>query len=363
VGDHHESTGAEAINRQFLASIGVRTKCLDALVDQLHADFSEAAGGYRAYRYLPLRQRAIVSDQILGAAQATKTNLVEARVSEQNIGELLADGVPYGKQSVNEWERGVRTEMAFVGFFRAIGSCLDCLATVTVGVLRLPLPIRRVSYKKLLGLTEKVVASYPAWVELKAFIEKQSENPPGWLGWTLEMRHAYMHRARLMNILMPRKTEAPHIALPERVLGEIMRERLRFEPYFRRHPWLPDMQHLADPNSDDLTDAIITEPAVQTVRGVFESTNRLVEDLAERLLTVWIDPEFDIAPPGELWKIEPPVQGSFSGFAPSSLPDGLSALAVNPREKERIALASRLHQEKLPKDVARKEAENGASPR
>lgn len=110
-------------------------------------------------------------------------------------------------------------------------------------------------------------------------------------------------------------------------------------------------------------DAIITEPAVQTVRGVFESTNRLVEDLAERLLTVWIDPEFDIAPPGELWKLEPPVQGSFSGFAPSPLPDGLSALAVSPREKERIALASRLQQEKLPKDVARKERRRRASPR
>jgi hypothetical protein len=336
---------ADAALWQFLSQMGVQTARLHALIDRLRTDFLAEEGGYRAFHDLPLLQRAIISDQVLGAAQATGTNLGETRMYEQDLGELLTGGVPFAEPSVEERERQVRVDMAFVGFFRAIGSCLDCLTAVTTGVLRLPFSIRRASFTQLLNLSDRDTTNEPWWTALKTLVDTRSDDPPGWLRWTLEMRNAYMHRARLMNLYLQRETKVPELALPSHVFREVLLERARFEAYFRRRPWLPDLQHLAD--SRALSDAIVTEPAIQTARGLFETTNGLVEDLAELLMNAWVDVEFKIPSPREEWAIESPLEVDFSGFASAPLPKNLSAMAINPRDAERVALATRLQQEKL----------------
>jgi hypothetical protein len=313
---------------------------VQALADRLLADFSAGAGGYALFAALPLLERAVVSDQLLSAAQAVVTNLGEARMHEQDLARRLRNGVPFAEPTAARAEEAIRQEMDFVGFYRAIGSALDCAAATAIGVSRLPYSVRRASFNDLLRITPEAAAEHEEWERLRALIAAHADTPPGWLRWTIEMRNAYMHRARLMNLNLQRDLELPRLALPAYVMRQLARERVRFEPHARRRPWAPDMQHLAQ---GGLPDAIIAEPAVQTMRGVFTSSNSLVERLAELALEVWVVGS-EIPVPIERWKLEPRLEVDFAGFAPGELRQ-YSAVAVSPRDAERIALVARLQHE------------------
>jgi hypothetical protein len=281
---------------------------------------------------------------MLGGSQGVIRNFVEARLHEQDINSLLADGVPFAEATPEANEQSARIDMSFVGFFRAVGSALDCLAATAIGVLRLPFSIRRASFPGLLNLRGDVARRDPAWAQLKELISENADDPTGWLRWTLEMRHALMHRPRLMSILLPRETPEPRLWLPAPAARLLMRERLRFDPHFRRRPWLPDMQHLADPYLGGLPDAVFGEKATQTTRGCFEATNRLTEDIAGVLLEKWDDTDVRaIAPPTEAWAVEAPLAIAFEGFAPARLPADLAAGVISPHDEERIRLAADLH--------------------
>src|SRR4051812_37234228 len=78
----------------YFAAAGVACGRLRTLADRLEADFKAVDGGYAAFHSLPMPQRAIVSDQILGSASAIATNLLEAKLHEANLNSFLADGIP-----------------------------------------------------------------------------------------------------------------------------------------------------------------------------------------------------------------------------------------------------------------------------
>jgi hypothetical protein len=73
------------------------------------------------------------------------------------------------------------------------------------------------------------------------------------------MRHALMHRPRHMSFLLPRELAIPQVWLPESAVRPVVEARLRFDPHFRRKPWLPDMRYLADPLLGRLPDAVLGE--------------------------------------------------------------------------------------------------------
>jgi hypothetical protein len=328
----------------YVDSLGVQSGRLRALTDRLESDFRASDGGYGTLQALVMPQRAIVSDQILGGAQGTTRNLLEARLHERDVNSLLAEGVPLDEPTPEGHERDAKIDMGFVGFFRGLGSALDCIAGTAIGVLRLPFSIRRASFSKLLGLNENLAGQHQSWNELKELIAEQADEPPGWLRWTLEMRHAFMHRPRLMSLMLPREAPEPPLWLPNPAKRLLMRERLRFDPHFRRRPWLPDMQHLADPQLGGFPQAVLGERATQTVRGCFEATNMLTERLAELLLAKWDDEDVAaISPPDQTWITDAPLDLEFGGFAPASFPSKLSAGLISPHDAERIRLAAELH--------------------
>jgi hypothetical protein len=328
----------------FIASHGVRREQIRALATQLESDFRADAGGYATLRDIPMPQRAIVSDQILGAAQAIARNLIEARLSEEDVAALLADGERLHDPTIASQESDTRRDIAYVGFFRAIGSALDNSAAVAIGVLRLPVSIRRASFATILGLKEATVARQAPWEEFRALVSQHADDPAGWLPWTMEMRHALMHRPRLLALGLPRPTPGLPLIVPDYVRRHVMRERLRWDPHFRRRPWLPDMQHLADQNVGNLTDVVLGETAVQTARGVFERANALLEGVSEFLLKSWTDPRVTaVAPPTDKWKLEEPLDIEFAGFAPGNFPADLAAAVISPHDEERVKLAAQLH--------------------
>jgi hypothetical protein len=181
------------------------------------------------------------------------------------------------------------------------------------------------------------------WAALQELVSQHADNPPGWLRWTLEMRHALMHRPRQMSILLPRDPEGSALWLPEQARWPALMTRLRFDPHFRRRPWLPDMQHLADAQLGSLPDVVFGERATQTTRGCFEATNRLTEDIAALLLEKWGDSEVRaIVPPVEPWALEEREPIDFEGFAPQQVPEREYEGRINPHDAERIRLADEL---------------------
>jgi hypothetical protein len=96
----------------YIASLGIQAERVRALDDRLNADFRAADGGYASLAELPMPQRAVVSDQILIGGQGVIRNLAEARLHEQDVNALLAEGVPYAENTLEAQEHGTRVDLS-----------------------------------------------------------------------------------------------------------------------------------------------------------------------------------------------------------------------------------------------------------
>jgi hypothetical protein len=334
---------ADTFRLEFEDSLGLNLGPLRQLIETLLASFAADAGGLPGLADLPLQQRAIVSDQVLTAAQATSTNLVEARLHEQDLQRQLAEGSGF-PNSAADIERDVRRTMTTVGVFRAVGSSLDCMAAVVIATARIPRSIRRASFMPLLDLNPADAPSEelrPIWESFRELLDAQATANGDWLRWALEMRHALMHRGRQITPALPREVALPPIALPRRVMQAVFHERSRFDPHFRKRPWLPDLEHLSE-DSLDLRDAILAEPASRTVRGLVDATDALIVALATWALPVWENAPEGVQSPAAAWQLEKPRDIEFEGFAPEPLPSDLGTLAISQRDEQRLRLAIRL---------------------
>ena len=328
------------MRRQFISSLGLDVAHTQELGDRLLAAIRAGDGGIPFFADLPLRARAVASDQIVGAARAIEANLVEARLHESNHAAHAADGFGL-PATLQDHERAARIGAETVAFFRAIGSTLDCMAALVTGLLRIPQSIRRASFAAIVRLNPADAPSATTralWSGMKELVDAQAADPPDWLAWTLEMRHALMHRARLLDILVARETDLPPLVLPRRVMAETARDRLRADHHFRRRPWLPDMEHLADQQTR-IADAILREPETVTIRGIAASTNELVEACSSWLLGEWPTIEGFVASPVKAWQVEPPRAITFAGFIPDHEMPEVGAMMMSPRDEERVRLA------------------------
>lgn len=87
-----------------------------------------------------------------------------------------------------------------------------------------------------------------------------------------------------------------------------------------------------------------SEPATQTLRGLFETLNGFVEESVTWLGGVWSDFRAEVrpVPPSPArWVFTPPADVGFVGIAPTRR-DDLAAGVVHPRTAERIALAMKV---------------------
>lgn len=348
------AANADQKRQEVVARLGVALPHASELAERLLKSISSEAGGLPFFEDLPFHVRAVVSDQLVGAARAIEVNLVEARIHESNRAAIGEGGFGFPVTSADH-ERAIRYEAEGVAFFRAVGSALDCFAAVVVGLLRVPVSIRRASFGDVLRVDPRNAPDEELkriWGELRKLIAREANSPTDWLAWTLEMRHAVMHRARLMHILVARPTESLPLALPAQVAAELVRERLRADSHFRRKPWLPDMQHLADAQAV-ADDAILREPEAVTLRGIADATNRLVELCSACLLDNWaIIEKSDIPSPVGVWLPEAEKEIDFRGFIPDHELPPMSAMVISPRDSERVRLAIRLRE-----DLAGGEAE------
>jgi hypothetical protein len=330
------------------------------LHDAFAGSLSLDAGGFVPFKRLePFSVRAIASDLILTAADAVETNLVEAVLHANAYAEWLGPNgrrMPGPDQSEREDLEAARAESEVVGLFRTMGSVLDCLSAVVIGVLRLPQSLQRADASLLAGGLDRLLATgmqgpeeQVVWARRVADeMSSRRSDPPGWLEWLVEMRNRVVHRGRQISTWLPRTTRPGQRKLLVETRAEL-RYLLRFEPHLRRQPWHPEMEALRAGQ-----DLWLAEPTKETLAGLLSRVNRVVEAISELLVECWELPsEETIAwlpgagrwtdvDGGPRWRLE--LASAFRGFDATYPMPPLTAIRTSGRDAVRLAIAERLRQ-------------------
>jgi hypothetical protein len=336
---------ADRLRKELIESLGVRLEGWRRLEEKLTEAYTAEAGGFEFFEDLALLPRAVSSDLILGASRAVEVNLAEARLHETAYGELAAPGRGFAS-TVADSEVEMRMTAEVVAVFRACGSALDCVAAVCIGLLRVPSSIRRASFSRVrrLGVDQAPSDAHSTlWKQLDALI-KQGDEPAGWIDWALELRNAYLHRGRPLQILVQRELDMPRLYLPPDALREVTLERLRADPHLPSRPWIPDMDQMAEAKTR-VGDTILNEPATVTLRSLSEVVQALVESVGNWLVTAWEEHVTLREAPAQAWDLEIERFQRFAGFTSEYAGLEYGAMAISPRDAERVKLAQRIRAE------------------
>ena len=332
------------------------------MTDRLVADFDEMAWGYAQLSDIDDYEiQAVVSDQVLATTWSVGTNLIEASLHKSQAARIAAPGLGFARPESWNDDRleDITYEMHVGGFFRAFGSVLDCLAAVVIGIERLPRSIQKAASRNLHELGEIANVAerrdgpsdqLACWRRLDGLIDGVVGGSPfpGWLEWADEMRNALVHRGRHIDVQLPRSQDRPLVVLAERP-DELAAAITLLDHHFHSRPWLPEMVHLADTDTERA--AWFEETASVTLEGLFAELNDLVERVCQELLRVWAavaDGDLALpAPPraAQTWSPPADLELTFRGFQTQNLvPVTATNIRVNPATARRIALVERLRQ-------------------
>jgi hypothetical protein len=244
--------------------------------------------------------------------------------------------------------------MHLTGLVRALGSSLDCLAAVAIGVLRIPRSLQRAGLPTLRAhLRDQILGKGKAhsadqensWQQFYDLIEKTaSSQPSGWFDWLMGMRNLNVHRARLTRVLMGRQKEEHPVLVVFTSEPIDLAKDARFDLHLRRRPHLPDSQDfITAPKAEDL---FLNETADTTLFGVLHMTAAFLEEAADFLLDAWrqiAGQLSDFPTPAGQWELEPDNAAPFDGVAPGSKNmDAYEQLRGHPELAKRLSIAERL---------------------
>ncbi len=321
-------------DHRFESSIGADIPSAERLVEEIFSDLDEISFGIRWWRYLPDQERILISDYLYQCADGIEVNLVEAKLhylewldAREEVSNKIADIVtrnargkfnvefPAPQNAVDDLPRKLEN-MHICGFFRAIGSTLDCIGSTIVGVLALPISLRRSDIIKAEQALSKVKSNgskeNQIRLDFKDYLEtlKKSLGPEDWLEWADQYRNMFVHRGR-RNVF--------HEIVPRENLFYDSKENCIFR--------VKSTTHLAKYPDRSETEALIKgkdiqldEDAKVTLNGIFDSVRNLAENLCERLLKIWIerrDNSLTLRQPQAQWdsKIRTSI---FTGYSPNS---------------------------------------------
>lgn len=311
------------------SALGVTTTELSRFIGDLHAGISSAAWRFPQLAAITdVEQRALVSDQLLSAADGMLDAVADSAISVRDVDAYTgATGLPYpdAGDSLNDILRYERLRRAVADLFDAVRRTLDCMAAVLIVVTRAPLSVQRADFAQLSNLDPgKAYAGVfvepvpqvqrDLWAELVAELSAAAAvGATDWLGWSLEMRNALTHRGRVTNVYLPRSTSrrlpVPLTSQPQRLY--------RYDLHLRRRPWLPALEGmLAGPG---LPDSWLDEPAVRTAEGVRDGLIRLGERMMLWTTECWeSDLQQRLVAPVRRWALPDPPSIAFAGIRPGA---------------------------------------------
>lgn len=352
----NEELSPEAGGSRVAVRLGVDSKRVDQLAAAIYADLDEETYGIGWWvDFGSAKRRIVVSDYLHQSVAAIGRNLLEARLhqleaesawdsSEEWFKRALLDA-PQGDllappKNAEEELRGTFGDIHAGGFFRAIGSVLDCIAAAVVGVAGLPRRIFRVQWKVVLDdLSALAEANDPRRDFAEAVMARRdSAGPEMWSEWAIEMRNMLVHRGRRVNINFVLPTSSL-VYLP----GGMAYKPHRVVPLFQRDPGLSEIEvmHL----KGKVTDVVVPEPAEETANSIFESALFFANEFSSLALELWDRRRSDRGlveqPLDKQWpEVREEDPTSFDGYNPRNLgTEHLNTIMVNPQEGKRITAA------------------------
>jgi hypothetical protein len=263
----------------LLTDAGFTATKVRELSETLNADFTDAASGFSQFGDIADEaERAVSSDQVAQSARAIGENLLEAELHYEALNEIFGnEGLPYpsGADPKDYARQGAEIDLHLTGFVRGLGSALDCLAAVGIGVLRIPRSLQRAGLPTLTGqLRDQLLGKSKSqssdqerlWRAFYDLVEKhRASAPSGWFDWLLGMRNLNVHRARLTRVMLGRpKNEHPVLVVFTSEPIDLAKD-ARFDLHLRRRPHLPDTQDfISAPKAEDL---FLNETATTTLYG------------------------------------------------------------------------------------------------
>ena len=358
--EKYRADDGRSLDDRFADALGLGLRYLRGLQLEIDGDRDEAHHGIRWW-VLPLRQRVTIGDYLLDCVKAIEVNAIEAQLhfwewldwsdkedvfigrSEVRLGQnppvrLPARTAP--ADDLHEYMLSLHT----AGILRGLGSALDCLAAVIVGVLPLARPIMRASFTR--DLLE-ALSSLPSTTQAAtagerlqgtfrdAFVEElRTAGPNHWHEWIIGYRNMLVHRGRRMGTSALVPSAGPPIrAHAVRVLPS--------------EPELSQVEAWA--RWGDLIGCgqgsyFLRERAEETLRRALGAVTRLAARTCEHLLPVWRARRADPAAlpqPMRQWDRIPMLDPSgFEGFLPGSFELQPDVMVGGPDIQRRMRVAA-----------------------
>lgn len=350
----YENQPKGLFDNRFESAIGADTPSAINLVEEIYNDLDINLFGIKWWSNLSTPERILISDYLFQSIDGIQINLTEAKLhylewldarekSDKEISNLLLRKAPTQKPIQDLYRKLV--EMHICGFFRAIGSSLDCLGTAIVGVLALPVSLRRSDIGKAERALSQIISvddGSKIQVEFRDFFNKlkKSCGVEDWLEWSDQYRNMYVHRGRrtIHYQIFARETNL----LASKGMSFVKTEATT---HLAKYPDRSDVEAFIKSKNINLT-----EDAEATLSGVFKSCRELNEKICERLVSIWQERRKNpslLEQPKKQWdnKIRP---CKFKGYKPGSKPIRTSQINVNPIVGRRMLSSSVLdHQRHL----------------
>lgn len=301
-------------------------------------------------------RRILVGDYLHQALVTIQRNFIEATLHLLEIDEALtresdiqrrgifdarANRIFQTPRSPEDDLPGLAADAHSAGFFRALGSSLDCLAVAIIGIAPLGLRLPNAGWKQTLrhAASPEARLAPPFAQHLEKLIRLIEESgSDGWIDWLLESRNMLVHRPRRMHIRFILPAGSP-IALPD---GRTHTP-TRIAALLQRDPVLSDVEEMR--TGGRVFDVVLPEPADETMSGVLTRSIKLHEDVCAHLLEVWngrkVEPLVAPQPLKAQWPQTNRGRTSlFKGIAPRSFDEThLNTIATSPHDARRIDAA------------------------
>jgi hypothetical protein len=345
--DQDESNEKGRFNSALGADVESLSNLLDELVDDLAPQY-----GVAWWTSLPTHQRVAIGDYLYQCVFAIETNLAEARLhylevlgtrrdQDRRIASAvqLQNGEPIVKLRPPTSpldELPDRLEMMHVGgFFRALGSALDCIGAAIIIVLGLDTQLRRAGFKtalKILDELDKKGVPTPIQLDFKQFIEAAIESlgPTDWLNWMSEHRNLLIHRGRL--IIQKEIVPAGVMLYDHRGVPIVRSKQISHLPRF------PDKSDIEAWATTKYT--ILSEDADTTMQGLFHSTRNLILEVGDHLTSAWQrrrSNPVEILQPATQWGPKS-SSSAFVGYS-GAAPIAMDTITMSPATSKRFRAA------------------------
>lgn len=335
------------IPERFADRLGVVLPSVRELQREVFADFDDKAHGIGWWAPHPgTSRRILISDHLLMCVGSIETNLLEAQLHllelrdfDEQEDRIIAHAVTHdhqGRPSIKMPARESASQdlpiymaaLHVAGFFRAVGSALDCLGAAIVGVLALPISILRADVDKAVGALDKINAPSTDGEKAQAAFRADfatlvaSAGPPGWLRWATDYRNMLVHRGRRLQLsLLGRRGAVLHGADGRPImLARSIRQ-------LAQDPGLSDVEALF---STAATAPVLTEDATTTLDGIMTSARALGDATSAALVHVWkkrrAEPALLDQPKAQWRDGRSSSSCGFAGYKPGSIPFNADAL-------------------------------------